>query len=81
MRAYADMALPQLHALAAAARGQWPVLRCVILHRVGRVAVGEPSVLIAVAAPHRAQAFEACRFLIDTLKKGVAIWKREEWET
>ena len=47
--------------------------------RIGRVAVGEPSVLIAVSTPHRGEAFEACRWLIDTLKKDVAIWKKEVW--
>src|SRR5688500_5304838 len=50
--AYTEMALPQLHTLAAAARSQWPVLKLVILHRTGRVPVGEPSVLIAVSTPH-----------------------------
>jgi molybdopterin synthase catalytic subunit len=52
----------------------------VIVHRLGRLGVGETSVLIAVASAHRAQAFEACRWLIDTLKKTVPIWKKEHFE-
>jgi len=77
--AYAEMAERQLADLAAAARGRFPVLRIAIVHRVGRVAVGEASVVIAVSTPHRAEAFEACRWVIDALKKDVAIWKREVW--
>jgi molybdopterin synthase catalytic subunit len=77
--AYAEMALPQLHTLAAAARSQWPVLKLAILHRTGRVPLSEPSVLIAVSTPHRAEAFAACQFLITALKADVAIWKKEVW--
>jgi molybdopterin synthase catalytic subunit len=77
--AYEQMALEQLRALAARAREKWPINKLAILHRTGRVAVGEPSVIIAVSTPHRAQAFEACRFLIDELKRDVAIWKKEVW--
>ncbi|MGA2230755.1 MAG: molybdenum cofactor biosynthesis protein MoaE [Tepidisphaeraceae bacterium] len=77
--AYEPMAMEQLRVLAREARAKWPVAKLVILHRIGRVAVAEPSVLIAVSTPHRAQAFEACRWLIDTLKERVAIWKKEIW--
>ena len=77
--AYPEMAQRQLTELAAAAGARWPVVRLVLLHRVGRVAVGEPSVLIAVATPHRPDAFEACRWLIDALKADVAIWKQDVW--
>jgi molybdopterin synthase catalytic subunit len=77
--AYADMATAQLRDLAERARARWPVLRLAVLHRTGRVPVGEPSVLIAVATPHRAESFEACRWLIDTLKSEAAIWKKEIW--
>jgi molybdopterin synthase catalytic subunit len=77
--AYAEMASSQLHDLAKRVRERWPVLSLALLHRVGRVAVGEPSVLIAVSTPHRGEAFEACRWLIDTLKRDVAIWKKEVW--
>jgi molybdopterin synthase catalytic subunit len=77
--AYREMAEKQLHALAAQARRRWPIVRLAILHRVGRVEIGKPSVLIAVSTPHRAEAFEACRFLIDNLKAEAAIWKKEVW--
>ena len=77
--AYADMAAGQLRDLAARAREKWPVVNLTILHRTGRVPLGEPSVLIAVATPHRGAAFECCRWLIDTLKAEVAVWKREVW--
>jgi molybdopterin synthase catalytic subunit len=75
--AYAEMAQRQLQSLAAEARRRWPVTRLVLLHRMGRVPPGEPSVVIAVATPHRAEAFAACRWLIDQLKEEVCIWKRE----
>jgi molybdopterin synthase catalytic subunit len=77
--AYADMAIGQMRVLARRAREKWPVTKAAILHRTGRVNVGEPSVIIAVATPHRAEAFEACRFIIDTLKAEVTIWKKEVW--
>lgn len=77
--AYAEMAESQLHELARQARDRWPIVKLALLHRTGRVALGEPSVLIAVATPHRAQAFDACRWLIDTLKSSAAIWKKEIW--
>ncbi len=77
--AYADMARTQLAELAQQARERWPICRLAILHRTGRVDVGQPSVLIAVSTPHRAEAFEACRWLIDALKASAAIWKKEIW--
>jgi molybdopterin synthase catalytic subunit len=61
------------------ARDRWPIARLALLHRTGRVGLGEPSVIIAVATPHRAESFEACRWLIDTLKAEVPIWKKEVW--
>lgn len=76
---YEQMAVEQLRELAKRARAQWPIVKVALLHRMGRVAVGEPSVIIAVSAPHRGDAFAACRWLIDTLKKDVAIWKKEVW--
>lgn len=78
--AYPEMAEAQLAELARRATEQYPVLKLVVLHRTGRVPVGEPSVIVAVSTPHRAEAFEACRWLIDTLKAEVAIWKKEVWE-
>ena len=77
--AYAEMAGGQLLDLARWARERWPVAKLALLHRTGRVGLGEPSVLVAVSTPHRAEAFEACRWLIDRLKAEVAIWKKEVW--
>jgi molybdopterin synthase catalytic subunit len=77
--AYAELADRQLAELARAARQKWPILRLAILHRTGRVGLAEPSVVIAVSTPHRAESFDACRYLIDQLKVQVAIWKKEVW--
>jgi molybdopterin synthase catalytic subunit/RimJ/RimL family protein N-acetyltransferase len=77
--AYEQMAAEQLRDLARRAQEQWPIVKLALLHRTGRVAVGEPSVIIAVSTPHRADSFAACKWLIDTLKKDVAIWKKEVW--
>jgi len=77
--AYHEMALRQLHEMAEKSRTQWPVTKLALLHRIGRVWVGEPSVLIAVSTPHRAEAFTACKWLIDTLKATATIWKKEVW--
>jgi molybdopterin synthase catalytic subunit len=77
--AYEDMALEKMKMIAKQAGEGWPVLRLAMFHRLGRVMVGEPSVVIAVATPHREAAFEACKWLIDTLKAQVPIWKKEEW--
>lgn len=79
--AYDAMALRQLHGLAAQARARWPILALAIEHRVGRVAIGESSVIIGVATAHRDEAFAACRWLIDTLKRDVPIWKKECWSS
>lgn len=76
--AYTPMAEAQLVAVAAEASRQWPAARIALEHRTGRLVVGEASVAIAVACPHRADAFACCRFLIDRLKEAVPIWKREE---
>ena len=77
--AYEAMALEQMTKLVADARARWPIIKCALLHRVGRVPLAEASVIIAVSCPHRGQAFEACRFLIDEVKKSVTIWKKEVW--
>ncbi|MGC9199705.1 MAG: molybdenum cofactor biosynthesis protein [Acidobacteriaceae bacterium] len=77
--AYEEMALRQLHLLRARALQNFGVREAVIVHRLGRIEVGETSVLIAVASAHRAAAFEACRWIIDTLKKTVPIWKLEQF--
>jgi molybdopterin synthase catalytic subunit/GNAT superfamily N-acetyltransferase len=78
--AYEEMALEKMNALAEQARSRWPIVRIAFLHRIGRVPVGEPSVIIAVATPHRAESFDACRFLIEQLKVDVPIWKQEVWD-
>ncbi len=78
--AYEAMALEQMRGLAAEAAVKFGVREVAILHRLGRLMVGETSVLIVVASAHRGAAFEACRWVIDTLKKTVPIWKREQFE-
>jgi molybdopterin converting factor subunit 1 len=78
--AYEEMALSQMEALAAQALQQFQVHDVALVHRLGRLEIGETSVLIAVASAHRASAFEACRWLIDTLKRTVPIWKKEYFE-
>jgi molybdopterin synthase catalytic subunit len=75
--AYEEMALKQMSELASKARKRFGVRQVTMIHRLGRLEVGETSVLIVVASAHRAAAFEACRWLIDTLKKSVPIWKKE----
>jgi molybdopterin synthase catalytic subunit len=75
--AYEEMALKQMRRLAAEARERFGVRQVTMVHRLGRLGIGETSVLIVVASAHRAQAFEACRWAIDTLKQTVPIWKKE----
>jgi MoaE-MoaD fusion protein len=78
--AYEEMALRQMEGLAAQALREFPVRDIAIVHRLGRLEIGEISVLIVVASAHRAAAFDACRWLIDTLKRTVPIWKKEHFE-
>ena len=78
--AYAPMAEKKLAEIAGEIREKWGIERVAVLHRVGRLEIGEVSVAIAVASPHRREAFEACQYLIDRLKQIVPIWKREVWE-
>jgi len=75
-QAYRPLAEKQMASIVAQVRERWG-LSCAILHRIGYLSVGEPSVVICVASPHRAEAFDACRFAIDTLKQEVPIWKKE----
>ena len=77
--AYGAMAEQKLKELADEACEKWPVVSCVIVHRLGPVALGEASVAIAVSTPHRSEAFEAGKWLIDMLKIVVPIWKQEHW--
>jgi molybdopterin synthase catalytic subunit len=76
---YRPMAEAKLAELEAEARSRWPVTHAALVHRLGHLELGDVSVAVAVSAPHRHQAFEAGRFLIDTLKEVVPIWKKENW--
>jgi molybdopterin synthase catalytic subunit len=77
--AYREMAEQKLAELEAQARSRWPVVECIVVHRLGRVPPAEASVAIVVSTPHRRDAFAAGEWLIDTLKRDVPIWKREQW--
>jgi len=78
--AYKDMAERKLTEIGAEIEQKWNLNRVAIVHRVGHLKVGETSVVIAVAAPHRAEAFEACRYAIDRIKEIVPIWKKDIYE-
>ena len=75
--AYAGMAEAEMRRIGAEIASRWPEARVAMAHRVGRLEIGEPSVVVSVSCPHRAEAIEACRFGIDTLKESVPIWKKE----
>ncbi|MBS0204346.1 MAG: molybdenum cofactor biosynthesis protein MoaE [Planctomycetes bacterium] len=77
---YPQMAEVKLRELEAAARSRWPVEHVGIVHRLGHLELGDISVAVAVSSPHRQQAFEAGKFLIDELKVSVPIWKKENWD-
>ena len=76
---YPAMARQKLAELEAEARGRWTLIECALVHRLGHMDPGETSVAVAVSSPHRQAAFEAGKWLIDTLKEMVPIWKRENW--
>ncbi|MDX5421052.1 MAG: molybdenum cofactor biosynthesis protein MoaE [Hymenobacteraceae bacterium] len=78
--AYEQMALKEMRKIAEQALAKWPVEKILVHHRTGVLQVGEVPVIIAVAAAHRAAAFDACRYIIDTLKQTVPIWKKEFFE-
>ncbi len=78
--AFSEMALKELEKIRAEAIQRWSLNGMAIVHRVGRMEIGESSVFIAVSSAHREDAFEACRFAIDTLKTTVPIWKKEHYE-
>ncbi|MGD1703239.1 molybdenum cofactor biosynthesis protein MoaE [Dapis sp. BLCC M229] len=79
-QAYQPMAIKVFEQIAAEIRSQWPDINTVVIHhRVGRLKIGEISVLVAIGCPHRSEAFEACRYAIDTLKHTAPIWKKEHW--
>ena len=74
---YPEMAVQQIRAIVTEAQQRWGIERVAVAHRVGRLEIGEASVIVVVATPHRGEAFEACRYIIDTLKTTVPIWKKE----
>ncbi len=78
--AYETMALAKMREIGAQLHEKYRIHRVAMVHRLGRLEIGETSVFIAVSAPHRAAAFDACRFAIDTLKRTVPIWKKEYFE-
>jgi molybdopterin synthase catalytic subunit len=77
--AYPEMARAKMQQIANQASARWPIIRAAIAHRFGHLGLGDVSVAVAVSTPHRNDAFEAGRFLIDTLKEVVPIWKQENW--
>jgi molybdopterin synthase catalytic subunit len=77
--AYREMAVPKMRQIGEEIRARWPVDRVAIVHRVGRLSIGEASVAIAVSAPHRREALQACAYAIERLKEIVPIWKKEVW--
>lgn len=78
--AYESMAIAKMQEIGAAMHEKFPIHRVAIVHRLGRLQIGETSVFIAVSSPHRPAAFDACRYAIDTLKRTVPIWKKEYFE-
>lgn len=76
---YGEMAEKKLRELETEARKKWSIIECIVVHRLGHVAIGEASVAIAVSSPHRKQAFEAGSWMIDAIKDYVPIWKKENW--
>jgi len=78
--AYPEMAEKELARLGEEAKIKWNIQRMAIVHRIGPVQITEPSVIIAVSAAHRSDAFEACRFAIEEIKKSIPIWKKEIFE-
>ncbi|WP_158829499.1 molybdenum cofactor biosynthesis protein MoaE [Mucilaginibacter lacusdianchii] len=78
--AYEAMALHQMQHVANAAQSKWPLCKLVMIHAVGAKSPGDPVVVVGVSSAHRDASFEACRFLIDELKKTVPIWKKEFYE-
>lgn len=77
---YDKMALKQIESIVNQAYTQWTILKYAVVHRKGVLAIGEIAVVVAVATPHRQAAFEACKYIIDTIKENVPIWKKEIYE-
>ena len=77
---YPPMAIKEMEKIEAEVRRRWEVEKFAITHRIGRLEIGEASVIIAVSSPHRKEALDACHFAIDRLKQTVPVWKKEYWE-
>jgi molybdopterin synthase catalytic subunit len=77
--AYVEMAEKKLSEIEQETRSRWPVGDIALVHRLGRLEPGDVSVAVAISCPHRAEAFEACRYAIDRIKEVVPIWKKENW--
>ena len=75
--AYPEMAEKKMREILEEVAARWPEQRAAIVHRIGKLAIGEASVVIAVGSPHRGESFEACRYVIDRVKQEVPIWKKE----
>jgi molybdopterin synthase catalytic subunit len=78
--AYPEMAVKKMREVAAEVRARFPVAEVGVLHRTGRLEIGETSLLVAVSSAHRKEAFEACHYAVDRIKQVVPIWKKEVWE-
>ncbi len=78
--AYGSMAEKTMREIAEEARARWQLISCAIVHRTGTLQIGEVAVVVAVSAPHRQATFEACQYVIDTVKERVPIWKKEFYE-
>ncbi len=78
--AYPSMAVKKMREVARQVRARWPITDIAVAHRIGRLEVGETSLLVAVSAPHRREAFEACHYAVDRIKEIVPVWKKEVWE-
>lgn len=78
--AYAPMALAKMDQIASELTSRWPITHVAMVHRLGRLEIGEASILIALSLPHRREGFDALRHAIDTFKQAVPIWKKEHFE-
>lgn len=78
--AYPEMAIKKMREVADEVRAKFPVTGIGVLHRIGRLEIGETSLLVAVSSGHRGEAFEACHYAVDRIKQIVPIWKKEVWE-
>jgi len=76
---YQEMALKETEKILDEAISRWDITDCLVIHRYGRVGIGETSILICISSPHRDEGFQACRFIIDTIKKTVPVWKKEHY--